>query len=91
VSVGTPGRVPPDRRLGGGFAVQVHVADRPAVDQGDQQDPDPGSLAGQAAGEEVPLPQRHHQRGQVGVGPGPDLHGSKLAGPHDHVTAISPP
>jgi hypothetical protein len=69
-----PREAPADRRLGGGFAVQEHVADRPPVDQGDQQDPASGPLPAQAAGEEVPLPKGRHQPGQVSLGGWPDLH-----------------
>jgi hypothetical protein len=54
--------------------VQEHVADRPAVEPGDQQDAAPGPLPGQVLGEEPPLADRRHQRGEVGVGRGSDLH-----------------
>jgi hypothetical protein len=63
-----------DLRLAGRAAVQEHVANWPAVEPGDQQDPASVLLSGQPVGEEVPLPEDRHQRREVGHGGSPDLH-----------------
>jgi hypothetical protein len=95
-----------DLGLVGRAAVQEHVADRPAVEPGDQQHPASVLLPGQPVGEELPLPEDRHQRGEIGRSGSPDLHRTQgsavvrhleaaphpatLAGPGDHVTAFSP-
>jgi hypothetical protein len=95
-----------DLRLVGRAAVQEHIADRPAVEPGDQQHPASVLLPGQPVGEEVSLPEDRHQRGEIGRSGSPDLHRTQgsavvrlleaaphpatLAGPGDHVTAFWP-
>ena len=94
-----------DLGLVGRAAVQEHVADRPAVEPGDQQHPASVLLPGQPVGEEVPLPEDRHQRGEIGrrlAGPPPHpgvrrrpTSRSCAASGHasragDHVTAFSP-
>ena len=98
---GHAGEVPADLRLLGRAAVNEHVANRPAVEPGDQQHPASAVLSGQAVGEEVPLPEDRHERGQVGLGGLPDLHvtvvrllegdphPATLARRHHHVIAFS--
>jgi hypothetical protein len=98
--------VAPDLGRVGRTAVQEHVADRPAVEPGDQQHPASVLLPGKPVGEEVPLPEDRHQRGEIGRSGSPDHHHTQgsavvrhleaaphpatLAGPGDHVTAFSP-
>jgi hypothetical protein len=57
-----------------GEKIQEHVNDWPAVEPGDQQHPTTAMLSGEAVGEEVPLPEDRHERGEVGIGGLPDLH-----------------
>jgi hypothetical protein len=72
--LGNPGKPPADLGLVGRLPAQEHVAHRPAIEPGDQQDPMAAPLPGQAVGEEVPLPEDGHQGGEVAVGGSPDLH-----------------
>ena len=58
----------------GRAAVQEYVADRPAVEPGDQQHLASVLLPGKPIGEEAPLPEDRHQRGEVGRSGSPDLH-----------------
>jgi hypothetical protein len=74
-----PGKVAADLGLLGRLARQVPVADRVAIEPGNQQQPIPALLPGQVVGEEVALPEDRHQRGKVGMGRWPDLHGHGLS------------